>query len=78
MNSHLSHLPVLALPVLAGTLLSSCTTTGDPTQGGIFWSEEKAQVRQYQMERELQSTRDANSAERKRQSSLERQYDNLR
>lgn len=31
---------------IAGFVLSSCNTTGDPTQGGIFWSAEKAKERQ--------------------------------
>lgn len=31
----------LAWPLLA----SSCQTTGDPSSGGIFWSERKAQQR---------------------------------
>lgn len=34
---------LLALPVMA--VLNSCETTGDPTAGGIFWSEKKAQQR---------------------------------
>jgi hypothetical protein len=38
-----------ALRLAAGLLIligcSSCQTTGDPTQGGIFWSERKANER---------------------------------
>jgi hypothetical protein len=34
---------VLGLCILMG--FSSCQTTGDPTQGGIFWSERKANER---------------------------------
>lgn len=34
-------------------LLSGCETTGDPHHGGIFWSEEKAQQRLNQKQREL-------------------------
>lgn len=48
---------------LAGvTFLCSCTTTGDPTKGGLFgWSREKAQARQakliaFQDEREQELT----------------------
>ena len=36
-------------------LLSSCTLTGDPTGGGIFWSESMAQERQRAMQSELQT-----------------------
>ncbi|MFV1995512.1 MAG: hypothetical protein ACC661_08745 [Verrucomicrobiales bacterium] len=46
-----------ALSLVGMALLSSCQTTGDPTQGGLFgWSESKAQHRIYQQERYLQDT----------------------
>jgi hypothetical protein len=40
----------LLLAILAGTgfAFTGCETTGDPTKGGIFWSEPKAQDRLYQ------------------------------
>jgi hypothetical protein len=31
--------------VLIGAVFTACHTTGDPTQGGIFWSEHKAKER---------------------------------
>jgi len=34
-------------------IFSGCETTGDPHQGGIFWSESKAQQRLDQKRREL-------------------------
>jgi poly(3-hydroxybutyrate) depolymerase len=34
-------------------LLTGCETTGDPHHGGIFWSEDKAQQRLDQKNREL-------------------------
>lgn len=34
-------------------IFSGCETTGDPHQGGIFWSESKAQQRLDQQRREL-------------------------
>jgi len=34
-------------------IFSGCETTGDPHQGGIFWSESKAQQRLDQKSREL-------------------------
>ena len=35
---------------LTGIGLTGCETTGDPNQGGIFWSESKAQDRLRQRE----------------------------
>lgn len=31
--------------LIVGAVLSSCSTTGDPRSGGIFWSPTKAQER---------------------------------
>lgn len=51
---------------LGGTLFSSCTLTGDPSTGGIFWSESKAQARQQAMLSELDAKKgQLNSLERK-------------
>jgi hypothetical protein len=58
--------------------LSSCETTGDPSTGGIFWSENKAQDRladrQYQLEKTEGRTRSTNS----RSAQTQRQIDALR
>jgi hypothetical protein len=43
----------IALAFSAMLLLSGCETTGDPHHGGIFWSEEKAQQRLDQKNRQL-------------------------
>lgn len=43
----------LALVFSAILLFSGCETTGDPHHGGIFWSEDKAQQRLNQKNREL-------------------------
>ena len=43
----------VALFFSALLLLSGCETTGDPHHGGIFWSEDKAQQRLNQKQREL-------------------------
>lgn len=48
--------PLFAACALACTL-SSCETTGDPTTGGIFWSESKAQSRLNQKQSTLDSLR---------------------
>jgi hypothetical protein len=43
----------VALVFSALLLLSGCETTGDPHHGGIFWSEDKAQKRLNQKQRDL-------------------------
>lgn len=45
---------IITVTVACATLLlSSCSTTGDPTQGGIFWSPTKAKARQSQLLSEM-------------------------
>lgn len=41
-----SNLIIAVVSCAAFVGLCSCSTTGDPTQGGIFWSPTKAQERQ--------------------------------
>ena len=43
----------IALIFSALLLFAGCETTGDPHQGGIFWSEDKAQQRLNRKQREL-------------------------
>lgn len=43
------------LAVIVTATVSSCTLTGDPTKGGIFWSPSKAADRQAQLLTELRS-----------------------
>lgn len=38
---------------LAAVFLAGCETTGDPHQGGIFWSENKARQRLYEKREKL-------------------------
>ncbi len=45
----------LLLAALCLSAFTACETTGDPTQGGIFWSERKAQARRGQRESTLDS-----------------------
>ena len=54
--------------------LVSCETTGDPTKGGIFWSESKAQARQGALQSELNAVRGETSHEMQRRAALEKQY----
>jgi hypothetical protein len=44
---------LLAIAFAVAMIFSGCETTGDPHQGGIFWSESKAQQRLDQKRREL-------------------------
>lgn len=69
----------------ACTVLCSCSTTGDPTQGGIFWSPSKAKARQNTMLSEMTASQarvDALEAERakmlKQKANLQSQIRNLR
>ena len=43
----------LAIAFAVMMIFSGCETTGDPHHGGIFWSEDKAQQRLDQKNREL-------------------------
>ena len=65
------------LPALI-TALAACTTTGDPTQGGLFgWSEAKAQQREAELAQQSAAARqDATDAQRNAQT-LNRQRDTL-
>lgn len=46
--------PYILLTAACGLLaLSGCETTGDPSTGGIFWSETKAKQRLYEREQTL-------------------------
>ena len=38
------------LLIASAAFLSSCSTTGDPRSGGIFWSPQKAQSRVNQLD----------------------------
>lgn len=44
---------LLIAAAAAMLIFSSCSTTGDPTQGGIFWSPSKAKARQNAMLSEM-------------------------
>jgi len=68
------HRPILLLALAAASLpLVSCETTGDPTKGGIFWSESKAQTRQGALQSELNAVRADTSRQMDRRAELERQ-----
>ncbi|MEI6673951.1 MAG: hypothetical protein WCO57_02115 [Verrucomicrobiota bacterium] len=45
MKAPLIRVVTLAIASTATLLVTSCETTGNPREGGIFWSEQKAQGR---------------------------------
>ncbi|MDZ4405008.1 hypothetical protein [Prosthecobacter sp.] len=52
--------------------LTSCETTGDPSQGGLFgWSQSKADVRIDQRRRELHHLEGDNYSQKQRSNSLQ-------
>jgi hypothetical protein len=78
MKANPIRISIVSLFAVASLALSSCQTTGDPSTGGIFWSENKAQDRladrQYQLEKAESGTRSVN----RRSSETQRQIDALR
>jgi len=45
MKAYYIRLVTIGFASLSTVLLSSCDVTGDPSRGGLIWSEEKAQAR---------------------------------
>jgi hypothetical protein len=67
---------LLALSALAS--FSSCETTGDPTQGGLFgWSEHKAVGRQVELENRLSDVQADTEEQQARSRRLERKKEQL-
>ena len=64
---------IFSLFLLTGlTVLSSCATTGDPNQGGLFgWSESKAQNRQTNLQNHLQDVQQDTQDQQARTQQLE-------
>ena len=50
------------MSALIAAVFTACQTTGDPTQGGIFWSERKAQERLQEKQARLEKS-DADALE---------------
>ncbi len=70
-NATMKH---LALILFAAASLTSCETTGDPTQGGLFgWSQGKADDRIYARERRLAELERENAYQSGRTEELEYQ-----
>jgi heat shock protein HslJ len=63
---------ILLLMVTVTLLLPSCQTTGDPSTGGIFWSEKKAQQRVQEKQSELDRIQGKTKAEQSAASAREK------
>jgi hypothetical protein len=60
----------------ASLLLTSCETTGDPNQGGLFgWSQSKANYRLEEREQHLNQLERSNAYQQGRSSALQSEYD---
>ncbi len=68
----------LGFGCLAALALASCSTTGDPTQGGLFgWSENQARQRIDDRRYTLSQIEADTAAQRRRTSSLEAERNRL-
>jgi hypothetical protein len=67
---------ILSLAAIgASLLLTSCETTGDPNQGGLFgWSQSKANYRLSEREQRLNQLEHSNAYQQGRTDTLENEY----
>lgn len=77
---HLRTLHIGMLSAVAATsLLSvSCETTGDPSTGGIFWSEHKAQARLDERQERLENIESRTDRARARARAKQQEINRLR
>ncbi len=78
MKSKLIRISYACSLAAAAVGFTSCETTGDPTQGGIFWSENKAQDRLAERQAQLEYTESGTAAANRRSAQTQRQIDSLR
>jgi len=77
MKTHLIRLALLGIAASSVVVLSSCETTGDPSQGGIFWSEKKAQDRLNERQNKLEDTERRTNATERKSAETQRKIDQL-
>ena len=77
MKSNLLRLAALCFAGSAVVLLASCETTGDPSSGGIFWSEKKAQDRLNERQDKLENTERKTESTQRKSAATQRQIDQL-
>lgn len=69
----------LSLLAMAGLTLTSCETTGDPTQGGLFgWSQNKADYRIAERRDTLYSLERDTARQQRRTDSLDSEYSRVK
>jgi hypothetical protein len=73
----LRHITLLLVGA-ASLTLTSCATTGDPTTGGIFWSEDKAQDRLDERQARLERIEGKTAATQRRSAATQSEIDKLR
>ena len=78
MNHKITRFTLLASSVASAFVFASCTTTGDPSTGGIFWSENKAQDRLAERQNKLESIERQTGATQRKSAATQRQIDALR
>jgi septal ring factor EnvC (AmiA/AmiB activator) len=69
-NTH-AILPGILFTGLLALATTACQSTGDPTQGGIFWSESKTQQRQRALEQQNAAAQGRLAADQQQQSQLQ-------
>jgi hypothetical protein len=69
---------ILASASAAALACTSCATTGNPREGGIFWSESKAQDRLAERQATLEDTERRTQSTQRKSAETQRQIDALR
>lgn len=69
---------ILALACASTLACTSCATTGDPSTGGIFWSENKAQDRLAERQNKLEKVEHQTGRTNRKSAESQRQIDALR
>ena len=77
MNSSLTRLATLGTGCIAMLLLAGCETTGDPSTGGIFWSENKAQGRLAERQNKLEHIEKQTNQTNRQSEATKRKIDEL-
>ncbi len=65
------------LPLSIAPFMISCETTGDPSTGGIFWSENKAQDRLAERQGRLESLERQTATTNRRSADTQRRINEL-
>jgi hypothetical protein len=77
MNTKIIRLGTLVLLATGSAASTSCNVTGDPSQGGIFWSERKAQGRLVERQDHLETIQEKTARTKRRSKETQRRIDAL-